>query len=135
MLRKIIQQLEKAYNKLNEAIRKEDELLFKNEHSILRDSIIQRFEFTFELYWKALKEYFYKNGIICYSPRECIKEALKAGITNDEDKWLEILKAKNLTSHTYNEEMAEEIYQLIKKSYKIFESAINVIKEKDMEAD
>ncbi len=130
MLEKIISQFEKAYRRLVEAIQKENDVLFKNEYPILRDSIIQRFEFTFELSWKTLKKYLKEDGITCYSPKECIKEALKSNIINNEDKWLEILKARNLSSHTYNEEMADEICELIKKSYVIFDSLIKALKNK-----
>lgn len=78
------------------------------------DATIQRFEFTFELFWKALKEFFYYKGLEVNYPRDIIKEAYAASLIEDESSWLLMLKDRNLTSHTYDEALANQIFENIK---------------------
>ena len=78
------------------------------------DATIQRFEFTFELAWKFLKDYFLEQGIQLNYPKEVIKEAFAVGIVNDENIWVKMLSDRNMTSHTYDEKLADEIYMRIK---------------------
>ncbi|MGX6960317.1 MAG: HI0074 family nucleotidyltransferase substrate-binding subunit [Rickettsia endosymbiont of Pentastiridius leporinus] len=78
------------------------------------DATIQRFEFTFELAWKFLKEYFAEKGIVINYPKEVLKEAFTAGVISDEDLWLYMFADRNMTSHTYDEKLADEIYKRIK---------------------
>ena len=99
----LIRQFEQAVGKLSDALEQK-----KNEY--IRDSSIQRFEVTFELAWKAIKAFLEEQGITAYSPRECMKGALKTGLIEDNPDWLRMIELRNLTSHTYNEEVAEEIY-------------------------
>ncbi len=79
------------------------------------DATIQRFEFTFELGWKFLKDYFEEKGVVLNYPKEIIQEAFAAGLINDERLWLQMLSDRNMTFHTYNEKLADEIYERIKK--------------------
>ena len=78
------------------------------------DATIQRFEFTFELAWKCLKHYFLEQGIVLNYPKETIKEAFSVGMIDDENTWIAMLNDRNMTSHTYNEKLADEIYNRIK---------------------
>ena len=78
------------------------------------DATIQRFEFTFELAWKFLKDYFAERDVILNYPKEVLKEAFGVGLIDDENLWLEMLHDRNMTSHTYDEELADEIYVKIK---------------------
>ncbi|HRA43112.1 MAG TPA: HI0074 family nucleotidyltransferase substrate-binding subunit, partial [Gammaproteobacteria bacterium] len=78
------------------------------------DATIQRFEFTFELGWKFLKDYFAEKGVILNYPKEIIQEAFAVGLINNESLWLQMLFDRNMTSHTYNEQLADEIYHRIK---------------------
>lgn len=75
----------------------------------IRDSAIQRFEFTFELFWKLLKEYAVREGLDPRSPRASIKAAFELGIISDENLFLRMLESRNLVTHTYREEIAEDI--------------------------
>lgn len=81
---------------------------------INRDGTIQRFEFTFELFWKLLQAILTRDGIEAYGPRNAFREAGKLGLIDDVEKWLEFLTARNLTVHTYNEKLAQEIYNTSK---------------------
>lgn len=83
----------------------------KNEFT--RDAVIQRFEFTYELAWKMLKLSLEKEGIIARSPRETLQEALQTGFIADGNAWSELQQKRNLTTHTYDEGLAEEVYQYI----------------------
>ena len=75
-----------------------------------RDSAIQRFEFTFELAWKAVATVAQAHGVEARSPREAFKQAFALGWVTDEDVWLRMLDDRNRTTHTHNEAVAEEIF-------------------------
>ena len=79
-----------------------------------RDSAIQRFEFTFELAWKAVARLAQEEGIESLSPRAALKTALKLGWIDDDENWLTMLDDRNRTSHTYNEAIAEELYSRLR---------------------
>ncbi|MBI2602774.1 MAG: nucleotidyltransferase substrate binding protein [Deltaproteobacteria bacterium] len=77
-----------------------------------RDSTIQRFEYSFELSWKTLKRYFSLNqGLDESNVKNLFREAGKQKLIDSIDSWFEYLRARNLTSHTYNENTAEEVYK------------------------
>jgi len=82
---------------------------------LYRDGLIQRFEFTVELAWKSLKDYLKEQGFVISvsSPRAILKEAYAAGIIFDAEAWNDILNARNITSHVYDEETAEEIVGMV----------------------
>ncbi len=98
--------LERAVDKLADVLRQE-----RNEY--VRDSAIQRFEFTFELMWKTLKAHLEGQGVIVYSPRESIKGAYQIGLIEEDATWLQMIELRNLTTHTYNEEIADRIYEAL----------------------
>ena len=82
-----------------------------------KDGVIQRFEFTVELLWKALKTMLAYEGIECYSPRNCIKEAFKANFIDDDEIILDMLEDRNMSSRIYNKVTSEEIFERIKELY------------------
>lgn len=75
-----------------------------------RDAAIQRFEFTFELAWKTVMRLARREGVDCASPRQAWRVALQLGWIEDDTVWLDMLDDRNRTSHTYNEQTAEEIF-------------------------
>ncbi|MBI5894078.1 MAG: nucleotidyltransferase substrate binding protein [Deltaproteobacteria bacterium] len=94
---------------------------------IVRDAAIQRFEYTFEAFWKFVKEYLrIKEKIIANSPKQCFRELFTIGIiTEDENvKFLEMTDERNMTSHTYKEEVANIIYGGLKKYYELMKNTI-----------
>ena len=103
-----------ALERLREAIN-----IYKNDnHPVLLDGTIQRFEFTVELAWKLLKEYLESEKFGEFnSPKAVVKEAFKIGLLEDGEIWLDMLDDRNLTSHTYDEETAKEIYRNIISKY------------------
>lgn len=79
--------------------------------AVTRDSAIQRFEFTVDLAWKAVKAYLEeKKGVVCTSPKECLKDAFQNGLIEHDEFWLSMIDLRNETSHTYRETFAEEVY-------------------------
>lgn len=82
-----------------------------NQDALYRDGLIQRFEFTVELAWKSLKEYLEdQGGVLAVStPRGVLKEAFAAGVIHDAEGWNNIVTARNITSHVYDEETAVEV--------------------------
>jgi len=105
-----IDNFEKGLNRLKEAVERARDDLDK-------DGVIQRFEFTIELLWKSLKSILKYQGIECYSPRSCIKEAFKASLIEDDEIILDMLEDRNRSSHIYSEVTSEEIFERIKKVY------------------
>lgn len=86
--------------------------------------IIKAFEYTYELAWNTLKDYLEYQGILDIAgSRDTFREAFKANIITNGEIWMEMLKSRNLTSHTYNEDTADEIVSAIINSYyKLFKS-------------
>jgi len=95
----------------------------------VRDSAIQRFEFTFELFWKVLKEFALREGLDPRSPRASIGTALELGLIQDEKLFLKMLESRNLASHTYLEENAEDIYTELPAFLKAMCAAVSAIKQ------
>lgn len=79
----------------------------------VRDSVIQRFEFIHELALKMLKLRLEQEYVFANTPRETMRASLQAGFIEDGNAWTDLQKMRNLTSHTYNEELAEEVYAFV----------------------
>lgn len=84
----------------------------------IRDGVIQRFEFCTELAWKTTREYLIEQGYTeINSPKSVMKQAYADHLIEDETSWLELLNDRNITSHLYDEESAQEIFENIKDKY------------------
>jgi nucleotidyltransferase substrate binding protein (TIGR01987 family) len=82
-----------------------------SENEVIQAGCIQYFEFCFELAWKTIKEAVLEQGFMdCLSPKACLKQAFVLGWIDNENVWLEMLKARNLMSHTYNSKESLKIY-------------------------
>jgi len=117
----ILHQFERAVGKFSDVLEQE-----KNEY--IRDSAIQRFEFTFELAWKTLKAFLEEQGITVYSPRDSFKGAFQTGLIDEEPTWLETIELRNLTTHTYNESTAEEIYDALPRILVLYKKLLESLK-------
>jgi nucleotidyltransferase substrate binding protein (TIGR01987 family) len=84
--------------------------------------VIHFFEMCFELSWNLLKDYLeYLGYNDINSPRTAIKEAFQAGLIVDGHSWMELLKDRNMTSHIYDEETSQQVFERIRnKSYPLF---------------
>ena len=103
---------EKALEKLKQAFLEEPT-------ELVIDGTLQRYEFTFELAWKTIKDYLDYNGIVSNisSPRNVIQQAYQAKIIKNGDIWIQMMLDRNLLSHLYDEKKSREIYENIKKKY------------------
>ena len=94
------------------ALNRFKEILQEPESTIVVDATIQRFEFTYELMWKTLKNFLEDiHGIRAVSPRQVFKEAYALSFIKADDLFLEMLHSRNLLAHTYNEDLANDIYR------------------------
>jgi len=103
------EQTQRALTSLEELVSKYSE---NQSDVILRDALIQRFEYSTEAYWKYLKAYLQKeHNLSANSPREVIRTGLSAKLYSEKtsQELLQMLDDRNLTSHTYVEELAESI--------------------------
>jgi nucleotidyltransferase substrate binding protein (TIGR01987 family) len=89
----------------------EEALALPMSEGVNLDGSIQRFEFTYELTWKCVKRALAVKGIDARSPRDAIKECYSLGWINHEEVWVNMLKDRNRTSHTYLEDIALEVYK------------------------
>jgi nucleotidyltransferase substrate binding protein (TIGR01987 family) len=107
-------------SELQNAVKRLREAAAQPQSDLVRDAVIQRFEFTFELVWKSLKLYLERQGLDCGGPRSTLKQAFTEGLVNSPDEadvWLRMLDDRNLTSHAYNEALAARIYGHIVQEY------------------
>ena len=106
--------LKKAYVKLQEVSN-----LYDGHDEIIRDSLIQRFEFTYELTHKTLKEAMQYLGVTLENsfPRTIFKKAYVNNLISDDMVWIHLLEDRNSTSHIYNEKLVDEVANRIVKDY------------------
>jgi nucleotidyltransferase substrate binding protein (TIGR01987 family) len=120
---------ENLKNQLNKAFLRFQEILGEKGSDIVRDSAIQRFEFTFELAWKTLKVYLEeKSGARdLYFPKDTFRSAFQAGLIDDNPIWLEMVDTRNKASHLYNDKMAEEVYKVFPEYLPLIKKLIEVM--------
>ncbi|MEX0606044.1 MAG: nucleotidyltransferase substrate binding protein [Marinobacter sp.] len=105
----------KAFSQLDDAVT----LGQSRELSRLeKQGVIQAFEYTYELGWNLLRDFLrWQGNSGVTGPRDAIREAFSAGLIEDGERWMQMLQDRNRTSHTYNEETAEEILTNIFQNY------------------
>lgn len=75
-----------------------------------KQGLIQAFEFTHELSWNVMKDFFYYQGNSDITgSRDATREAFNKGLVTEGEYWMAMIKSRNQTSHTYNENIANEI--------------------------
>lgn len=91
--------------------------------------IIQNFEFTYELCWKTLKIVLEQNGIPAPFPRVCFEEAFKRDMIYGNEVWKDLIEARNLSSHTYDQALARKMHLDIRDRYlTVFEKTAVLMK-------
>jgi nucleotidyltransferase substrate binding protein (TIGR01987 family) len=107
----------------------------KNQYNeLMRDGVIQRFEYTLDLAWKILQRYLKHNLQIedasIRSKKDIFREAARAALIEDAETWLAHYEARNETSHDYNQKKAEDVYaqalKFLPDVIKLFETLKNV---------
>jgi nucleotidyltransferase substrate binding protein (TIGR01987 family) len=123
--------LEVMVETLIRAVARLREGVAKRGSDLERDGVIQRFEYTFELTWKVLKAYMAEaGGVSVMFARDCFREAFRRGLIRDEAKWLDTIRLRNLTSHTYREAVAEEVVRELPELVAMYGDLADSLKER-----
>lgn len=105
----------KALSQLEEAVTLANT---KELSNLEKQGFIQAFEFTHELSWNVMKDYFeYQGESSIHGSRDATRLAFQREVLEDGHIWMEMIKSRNQTSHTYNEETANDIYTKVKSEY------------------
>ena len=99
---------------------------------MIKEGLIQRFEYTHELAWNVMKDYAeYQGNSTIGGSRDASREALQLKILSEGEIWMDMIVSRNKTSHTYNEETANEIYsKILKEYYPAFINFRNLMEQK-----
>jgi nucleotidyltransferase substrate binding protein (TIGR01987 family) len=113
---------QQRFNNFNRALKQLTaavELSAQREFTELeKQGVIQGFEFVHELAWNVLKDLLEFEGIQgIVGSRGTVREAFKRGLLTDGELWLDMIDKRNLTSHTYNAELAQDMVNTIVHSY------------------
>lgn len=85
---------------------------------LIKEGLIQRFEYTHELAWNVMKDYaFFQGNSTVGGSRDATREAFRLLIIENAEIWMDMIQSRNKTSHTYNEEIAHEIFAKIINDY------------------
>jgi len=115
----------KAVDKLSQSVKYIQEN-FNTQESLddevldemIKEGLIQRFEYTHELAWNVMKDYAeYQGNPDIGGFRDASREAFQLKLVTNGHLWMDMITSRNKTSHTYNEETANEIYNKILKEY------------------
>jgi nucleotidyltransferase substrate binding protein (TIGR01987 family) len=110
--RQRFQNFKKAFEQLRDPVLKVDEL-----SDLEKEGMVQRFEYTFELAWKTLKDYLEEQQVNAKFPREVIKQSFHYEIIQDGEIWMDMLEKRNLMAHTYEETIFRDSVQKIANEY------------------
>lgn len=106
------------FEHFNQALTQLEEAVLSKPTSRLElDGLIQRFEFSFELSWKALKDWLNYKGFDVSAPRDVLQKGFQENLINDFDTWLKMLELRNISSHEYSLEKADALIDLIQKKF------------------
>lgn len=114
-----MKRFEERRRDLDNAIESLNVGLLEEPDELRIDGVLQRFEFTFELAWKCMKDFLELEGIVSNigSPREIIQLAFKHNIIENGEAWIEMMLSRNNLSHMYDKEISRKIYDKIKREY------------------
>ena len=120
------------HNYLNDQDELDDENLENVVEELIKEGLIQRFEYTHELAWNVMKDYaFFQGNSTIGGSRDATREAFKLQIIENADIWMDMIQSRNKTSHTYNEEIANEIFgKIISDYFQLFLNFQKTMEEK-----
>jgi nucleotidyltransferase substrate binding protein (TIGR01987 family) len=120
--------LKKAYKKLDAAAKK------KTLSDLEKEGLIQRFEYTYELSWNTLKDLLEYQGYLGITgSRDAFKIALQRDLITQGDDWMQMIVSRQKTSHMYDQSEADQIVELITKTYIL--NFTKLIKKLEEESD
>lgn len=113
---KALEKLRQSVEYINHNLIKKDEGDVLDE--MLKEGLIQRFEYTHELAWNVMKDYaVYQGNSNVGGSRDATREAFQLSLVTNGHVWMDMISSRNKTSHTYNEATADEIYAKILTDY------------------
>jgi nucleotidyltransferase substrate binding protein (TIGR01987 family) len=90
----------------------------KKLNELEEQGLIQAFEYTFELAWNVIKDYYLFQGETgIQGSRDAFRMAFSRGLINNGEEWMKMIESRSRTSHTYNEETAKEIANAVRNKY------------------
>lgn len=109
------------------AVLKLEEALAQPKNDFLRDSTIQRFEFSIELSWKTCKKLM---GTATSAPKDVIREMAQNSYITNVELWLKAIDMRNLSSHTYKEDLAEQVYSFAQSFLNELKNLVTYVEKK-----
>jgi nucleotidyltransferase substrate binding protein (TIGR01987 family) len=83
-----------------------------------KQGVIQAFEYNYELAWNVIKDFYqYQGAISIQGSRDAFNLAFERGLISDGDVWMDMIKKRQLTTHTYNDDTSQEVLQAIVDEY------------------
>lgn len=121
-----LENYQKALSQLNAAVNLS---LLRELSDLEKQGLIQAFEFTHELAWNVLKDYFnYQGNTSITGSRDAVREAFNKNLIVDGEGWMEMIVSRNKTSHTYNVDVANDIvYKVIHHYAELFNQLLNTM--------
>lgn len=90
----------------------------RNLNSFENDSLIKRFEFTYEMAWKLMMSYEKENGITeIVGSKDVVRKAYAMSLIDNGEAWMEMIDDRNKTTHLYDEEMVGDVIDDIVHTY------------------
>lgn len=107
------------YHSFAKALEQLTRFIEKGElNELEKQGLIQAFEYTYELAWNTIKDFFEHQGETgIYGSRDAFRLAFRRGLIAEGQTWMDMIESRTLTTHTYNEEIAEEIARAVVDSY------------------
>lgn len=107
------------FSNFNKALTQLQKFIDKGELSELEaQGLVKAFEYTYELAWNTIKDFLEFSGQSdIYGSRDAIRKGFQLGLITDGEGWMDMLKSRNQTSHTYNEDTARQINNAVVSRY------------------
>jgi len=120
---KALLKLEEAVAKIQQEYQRDEAGAISSDDfldDIIKEGLIQRFEYTHELAWKVMKDFLMQKGnTTLFGSKDSTREAFETGLIQNGEMWMDMIDSRNKTSHTYNEETADDIFTKIVDHYLI----------------
>jgi nucleotidyltransferase substrate binding protein (TIGR01987 family) len=110
---------QQRFSNYQKAFAQLEKFITKSELTDLEEQgLIKAFEYTYELAWTTLQDFLkYRGQSDIYGSRDAFRKAFQLGLPEDGELWMDMLKSRNATSHTYNEETARQICRAVRENY------------------
>jgi nucleotidyltransferase substrate binding protein (TIGR01987 family) len=103
----------------------------ENLSDLEKEGLVQRFEYTFELAWKTLKDYLQEQAVDVRFPREVIKESFHYGLIDDGELWMDMLAKRNMMAHTYEDAaFRQAVSDIVSSFYPAITSLYHYLRQK-----